>query len=569
SPRSGPPCRRCSRPPRWRADRTACSSSRQCSSDPHAPSSPIRRLALSRDERRRLRRPSASGDLWADNDGPVKGWVQASARTNPRAPMGRFRPPAGELCRRAGDARASMSRRSLARSGRPTPPKAGRRPAMPMSIPASPEPSPRTAADSKQTRGNDGASPAGDSLTDLEFAIAGIWEELIGTAPTRPEDDWYELGGHSLAAIRLANRVRERFGVQLETTVVFEASSLRSYAARVAEAGQGAAASVPAAATAAASHDAALGVPATRAQAALWLLAQLPETGSAYNVAQAITIEGEVDPVALSDALAALAERHDALRARFVPVDGEPHMVVEAHASLELAMDAPDAARASQRSREEIDAIVTEFVEAPFDLGRAPLMRAKLVATGERRHLLLIAAHHIVTDGWSIGVITNDLAELYRARVEGRPLRLAALDSSFAAYVAEQSRLTDDARTEASIAYWRERLSGLEPLPLPLDRQRGRQARREGDRVEWRIDGQSLAALSELARREAATPFMGFLAVFGALLMRHCRHEDIAVGTPVALRHGLASESLVGYCINTLVLRNDLGGNPSFLELLR
>src|SRR5690606_17905019 len=125
-----------------------------------------------------------------------------------------------------------------------------------------------------------------------------------------------------------------------------------------------------------------------------------------------------------------------------------------------------------------------------------------------------------------------------------------------------------DRGDDASMAYWRERLSGLEALPLPFDRPRGRRARRTGERVAWRIDQASAAALVALAHREGATPFMGFLALFSALLMRHCRHEDIAVGTPVVLRDEFAGESMVGCFVNMLVLRNDLAGNPGFMELL-
>ncbi|MFA7504732.1 MAG: amino acid adenylation domain-containing protein [Burkholderiaceae bacterium] len=307
------------------------------------------------------------------------------------------------------------------------------------------------------------------------------------------------------------------------------------------------------------------GVPATPRQAALWMLQQMPETGSAYHVGEAITIHGTVDPRILAESLQALVERHDALRSWFSSVEGEPHMHVDPQARIELQLDLPDGAR----SREQIDALVTEFVDTPFDLARAPLMRAKLFGIDGTQQLLVLVTHHIVTDGWSIGVITSDLAELYAARSEARPPRLEPLETSFGRYVAEQALAQPGEQHAASIAYWREQLGGLETLPLPLDRPRGRQQTRTGAFVEWHIDTESTAALAALARRERVTPYMVLLALFKTLLMRHCRHVDIAVGTPTAGRYVLAHEPLVGYFVNMLVMRTDLGGNPGFAELVR
>ncbi len=326
--------------------------------------------------------------------------------------------------------------------------------------------------------------------------------------------------------------------------------------------------------------------PATPAQQALWLLEELPGTGSAYAVALSACLEGPLHVDALRAALDALALRHDALRARFEAGDGPLRMHVDANARIGLeivSLDAPpgdgsaptavDAgawadARPDRYAEERAQALARAFVEVPFDLGSTPLARAQLVRLGPRRHRFTLAVHHIVCDGWSIGLIARDLGELYRARLETRAPALPAIGMAYARYAAWQCERTSDDRLAASIAHWRERLAGLEPLGLPTDRPRSARVDRTCGRVHWRIEPAATTALRALAGAEGATLYMVLLAAFQVLLARHAGSTDLAVGTPVAGRDRHETEATVGHFVNMLVMRTDLAGEPSFRELL-
>ncbi len=326
--------------------------------------------------------------------------------------------------------------------------------------------------------------------------------------------------------------------------------------------------------------------PATPAQQALWLLDGLPGTDSAYVVALSAELDGPLHVGALRDALDALAQRHDALRARFETSGESLRMHVDARAVIPLDTVSLDEAPVDSAAREDPDreapadaeaehgieerarTLARAFVETRFDLRKAPLARAQLLRLGSRRHRLTLAVHHIVCDGWSVGLIARDLGELYRARLESRAPVLPTIEASYARYAAWQCERTSDARLAGSIAHWRGRLAGLAPLGLPTDRPRSARPDRTCDRVNWRIGPVTTAALRTLAGAEGATPYMALLAVFQVLLARHSGRSDIAVGTPIAGRDRSDLEAMVGYFVNMLVMRTDLAGEPSFRDLV-
>ncbi len=307
--------------------------------------------------------------------------------------------------------------------------------------------------------------------------------------------------------------------------------------------------------------------PLSFAQQRLWLLDRLHPGEATYNEPIALRLVGALDADALRRALNEVVRRHEALRTRFVVEDAAPVQVVAS--ALELALDVEDlralpeadrAAEARRRARQER--------ETPFDLARGPLVRARLLRLDAGEHWLLLTMHHIVTDGWSMGVLGGELAALYGAFREGRPSPLPELAVQYADHaVRQRERMQGDA-SAAALAWWRSALADLPPLDLPADRPRAPIASHEGRCRTFEIDAALARRLKDLARRERATPFMTLLAAFEVLLARYSGQPDFAVGVPAAGRTRPELEPLVGFFVNMLPIRADLAGRPTFVELL-
>ncbi len=323
------------------------------------------------------------------------------------------------------------------------------------------------------------------------------------------------------------------------------------------------------AAAAAPAPDEAFVFPATFAQRRLWFLDRLG-SGSAYTIAHAgsFRLRGRLDAGALRRALAALVERHESLRTTFREVHGEPVQVVSPHGSARLETIDLAALPAAARWA-EVRRLALEAVERPFDLASGPLFRARLLGLAEREHVLLLSLHHVISDGWSMGVLFRDLAALYAACREGAPSPLEELPVQLAdVAVWERERLAGD-RLRELLGYWRGSLEGASELRLPPDRAVPPTPSFRGGRVPLELSHRLSAVLAALGRREGATPFMTLLAGFVALLARQTGAEDLVVGTPIAGRRRRDMEELIGFFVNSLALRVDCGGDPSFRELLR
>ncbi len=414
-------------------------------------------------------------------------------------------------------------------------------------------------------------------LSATEADVAGLWRTLLGAEPSRATDDFFALGGQSLDAIRLAARVQRQFGVDLPPVAVFDAPSLGAYARLVESAAAGlpedGPGSPPDGPTRRRPAVATSPLRATPAQQALWLLERFEPTGSAYCVAQTFRIDGPLDVPALGQALQALADRHDALRTCFREADGQLDLVVHESADLPLAVvdvdaegDIPGDLVAARCTAARC---VQDFIDARFDLAVVPLVRAQLVRLGPGQHLLTLAGHHAVTDGWSQRILAADLGVLYSAHRAGRPAALPPLAASQADQAAGWQDPTEDSRLQPSIGYWRARLAGLEPLGLPTDRPRRPGRSYRGDVVTSAIDRETTGRLRALAIACGSTLHMLLLAAFQTLLMRHTGRTDIAVGTPVTGRSRGEFEAVAGYFVNMVVIRTDLSGEPGFRELVR
>ena len=306
------------------------------------------------------------------------------------------------------------------------------------------------------------------------------------------------------------------------------------------------------------------GTPLSFAQRRLWFLDQLEPGGNEYLIRIALRLTGTLDVPALEEALSRLAERHETLRTRFLADDeGRPYQVIDPPGRV-----AVEIADLTGRDEETVAARVHEAASAPFDLARGPLLRTVVVHVAPGEAILVICVHHIVFDGWSEIVFARELRALYTAAIDGTTAALPAPAMRYAEYAAEQRRTLTGERLAEGLGYWRDRLAGLQPLRLPTDRPRGAGRAGGGDVLAFALPAETLAAVRAVAARARCSLFMALLAGFQVMLSRYSGQDDIAVGTPIAGRHHAGTADLVGLFVNSLVLRTDLSGDPSFTELL-
>lgn len=412
----------------------------------------------------------------------------------------------------------------------------------------------------------DGDGPEGPDAapsTPHERALADIWSEVLGARRVGRADDFFELGGHSLLVLKLLSRVRERWGLELPQDMVFDRPTLAAQAAAI-EAGAGGEAwpaLVPA------SRDPPLPVSFPQEQA--WFMQQLEPGNLAYQSQSVLRFDGALDVAALERALAQLVRRHEILRTSFPAVDGRPVQVV--HAPWSVRLDVEDLRPVPETERETAARrLVDSFVRLPFVLDTLPLVRWRLLRLADASHWLVHSEHHLVHDGWSFTVFLRELALLYRAFAAGLPSPLPEAPLQFADFAVWQRRALEGRRGEAQRAYWTDRLAGTPPLlDLPSDRPRPRRQSFRGAAPRFELPRELLDGLRRLSRREGATLFMTMLAAFLALLRRYTSQDDLCVGSGVANRRWRGTEGLLGMIVNTVALRVDVSGDPSFRDLLR
>ncbi|MBA2675395.1 non-ribosomal peptide synthetase [Ramlibacter sp.] len=395
----------------------------------------------------------------------------------------------------------------------------------------------------------------------VETTLARLWSELLNIARVGRRDDFFVLGGHSLLAVRLMSRLRQEVGIELPLNEVFAHSTLAAMADAVRATAQSALPPIGQVA-----RDAGP-LPLSFAQQRLWFLAQLDASSRAYDMPLGLQLTGRLDRAALKQALDRIVARHEALRASFTAVDGQP-MVQLAPATVGFTLhghDLRDHADALAQARLMADA---EAGEA-FDLAQGPLIRGRLLALGDEEHWLLITMHHIVSDGWSMGVLARELGALYSAFAQGHPDPLPPLAVQYLDYAAWQRRWLEGGALQRQQDYWKDRLADApEILALPIDHPRPPQQDHRGAMVGLALDAPLVAGLKALSLRHGTTLYMTLLAAWAALLGRLSGQDDLVIGTPVANRTRVEVEGLIGFFVNTLALRLDLGGSPNAAELL-
>nr|AYN44243.1 nonribosomal peptide synthetase [Cloning vector H69C977B_s05]AYN44279.1 nonribosomal peptide synthetase [Cloning vector H69C977B_s11]AYN44303.1 nonribosomal peptide synthetase [Cloning vector H69C977B_s15] len=394
--------------------------------------------------------------------------------------------------------------------------------------------------------------------TPTEKALAALWEELLEKRPIGAGDNFFQLGGHSLLAAQVMSRVRRTLGVEVPLSAIFEQPTLGALASVIAA--KEAAPQLPPLVRLKGEGDR----PLSFSQERLRFLAELEGDSAAYNIPIAFSLRGQLDEGALSRSLARVVDRHQPLRTCFPLVEGQPvARLIEGG----IPLVTEDLRRSGAPP---LDRRLKEESTRPFSLDCGPVVRAHLFKAAEQEHVLLVVMHHIVSDGWSFGIMMRELSEIYAAEVRGEKRELPELPIQYADYAAWQRSWLEGHVRDQQLAYWRSALAGAPAvLELPADRPRPIVRSHRGAVESLELDRGVAQALTALCRQEGVTSYMALLAAFGAWLGRVSGQDDVVIGSPFAGRRIAETEPLIGFFVNTLPLRVDLGGDPSFLELLQ
>jgi len=398
--------------------------------------------------------------------------------------------------------------------------------------------------------------------TPAEQLLAGIWSEVLQIDRVGVHDNFFELGGHSLLATQVVSRVRRSLEVELPLREIFAAPTVARLAQTIQQTGPGR--QTPAIRPVGRDRE----LPLSFGQERLWFLDQLVPGHAFYNMPAAVRAKGLLDVAVLERSVNEVVRRHEALRTTFATTEGRPFQVVAQALRVELPVIDLGGLADAQRET-EIRRLAGVEAGRPFDLGQGPLVRVMLLRLDDQDHVLLLTLHHIVADGWSMGVCVRELAVLYTAFMAGAPSPLPELPIQYADFAHWQRQWFQGGVLEQQLSYWRTQLAELPVLHVPTDRPRPAVQTFRGATEAFTLPGPLSESLVALSRREEVTPFMTLLAAFQTLLARYSGQDDVVVGSPIANRNRAETEGLIGFFVNSLVLRTDLSGAPSFRELLR
>jgi amino acid adenylation domain-containing protein/non-ribosomal peptide synthase protein (TIGR01720 family) len=400
--------------------------------------------------------------------------------------------------------------------------------------------------------------------TPIEELLAQIWGVVLRIEQVGRNDHFFALGGHSLLATQLLSRVRATFQVDLSLRDLFEAPVLADLAARIAQVRR-AAMRIATPPLLPVGRDDPL--PLSYAQQRLWFLDQLRPNSPLYNVPVSVGLVGSLDVLKLHQSLNTVVQRHEALRTTFVAVNGQPFQVISPVQMMALPLID---LRGLPKDRHEaiVRRLATQEIQRPFDLMRGPLLRPRLLRLEADEHVLLLAMHHIVSDGWSMGLLVWEIGALYSTLVHGGPSLLPNLPIQYADYAVWQRAWLQESVLEAQLVYWKTQLADLPALQLPIDHPRPTVPTFQGMTTPFLLSSEWYNGLESLSRRAGTTMFMTLLAAWQVLFARYSGQNDIALGTDVANRTHAEVEPLIGFFVNQLVLRTDLAGWPTFQAVL-
>ncbi len=427
--------------------------------------------------------------------------------------------------------------------------------------------------------------------TPTENILASVWAEVLGVERVGRHDDFFELGGHSLLATQVVSRLRMLFETGVRTRTLFEAATLLALAKRIDALRQSDKQLLPLPPLIQAAERP-QSLPLSFAQQRLWFLDQLEGPSPTYNIPLALRMTGNLNIPALEAALNEIVARHEALRTTFPAVDGVaqqwiaptlylPLEIVDPSASLRACPEPTEGASSeftegtglrSLSEQEQGQALLERLNQdawQPFDLTTGPLLRVVLYRLSESEWVLLLNMHHIISDGWSIGVLIRELSALYEAFSRKRPSPLPALEIQYADFTLWQRAWLQGEVLEKQLHYWRTELANAPTLSdLPTDYPRPARLSFKGDMIHFELGTELSQQLNVLSRKQGVSLFMTLYGALAVLLYRYSGQDDIVIGTPIANRHLQAIEPLIGFFVNTLALRADLSNNPPFTELL-
>ncbi len=399
----------------------------------------------------------------------------------------------------------------------------------------------------------------------VEEMLAGLWAELLNLERVGIHDNFFEQGGDSLLVVQLMVRMCNQFNVELPVHVMFEQPTIAELAEQV---------------DALLKQETAIAlspiqrvsreqpVIASFAQQRLWFLNQLMGPGSTYNVPWAKRLQGTLDGLALQQSLNAVVKRHEVLRTCFAEQGG--HLLQVILPALSIDCPLMDLQSLSETDREaEAQRVMKREAENPFDLEQGPLLRAVLIKLAAEEHILLITFHHIVVDGWSLSILSQELSALYAAFSQDQACPLAELPLQYADFSLWQRELLQGELLEKQLAYWKKQLDGVGVLDLPIDYPRPAQQSHRGSRVPLVLSAELSCSLKAFSQQQGVTLYMTLLAVLQVLLHRYSGQGDIAVGGAIAGRHYTQIEDLIGFFVNTLVMRTQVSGKLTFQQLLK
>jgi amino acid adenylation domain-containing protein len=400
----------------------------------------------------------------------------------------------------------------------------------------------------------------------VEEMLTTMWADIVGVTRVGIHDNFFELGGDSLLATRVLSRVRHAFKVDLQLGAMFENATVAAFS-RIVDAALRSGKALPQRSIAPIPRDRRL--PLSFAQKRLWFMHQLdPENASRTNLSIAIRLSGELNSIAFERAVNEIVRRHEVLRTNFTTVEGEPVSVIAATRKLEISFVDLSEMPGSKRDAEARRLAKIEETHC-FDFEREPLVLVSLLKVDAQEYVVVLTMHHIISDGWSLGLMINELARLYEAFSQNKPSPLPELPIQYVDFAAWQMQWMQDDVLAEQMSYWKHQLSGdLPRLTLPTDRERPPIPNYKAAVHALPLSKDLSERISTLSKREGATTFMTVLAAYSMLLGRYSSSDDIVVGTDIAGRNQAEIEGLIGFFVNQLVLRSDLSGDPTFRELL-
>jgi amino acid adenylation domain-containing protein len=397
----------------------------------------------------------------------------------------------------------------------------------------------------------------------IQEMLLGIWTQVLGVEGMGIEDNFFELGGHSLLATQVISRVREVFQVEIPLRSLFETPTIQALAEEIQSQMQlSSVLTIPPLVKAGRERE----LPLSFAQQRLWLASQLTPDSSIYNDPIAVKIQGKLNIPALEKSINEIIRRHEVLRTSFITIKGQPVQSIAPHLTIPLPVTDLREIPVAERNAIAQDLLIQQARE-PFDLQAAPLIRTSLIWLDETEYLLTFILHHIASDGWSMGVLLAEITEIYPAFHADLPSPLPELPIQYADFAIWQRQWFQGEILDKQLDYWRKQLANLPSLQLPTDYPLVTRTS-QGATIPFTLSSDLTQALQKLSQQEGVTLFMTLLAAFQTLLYCYSKQTDFGIGSPIANRNRTEIEKLIGFFINTLVLRADLSNNPTFRELL-